>query len=159
MDKPTPFLISHHAAENHHRCVPIGKWMVCARCLGLYPLLFALIGAQTALRAPTILPGDAFVALVLPLPALLDWARGRFNSRTGSNALRIATGLLLGVGLARTLYLHMREPFHRLAVLQLGLLLLAAAGVELAARLRPRPPVDPNAPPDVEDGKEAGSGD
>ncbi len=132
--------------------------MVCSRCLGLYPLLFGLIAAQIALRAPMSWLGDIFVALVLPLPALVDWGRGRFNPRTGTNALRLATGLLLGAALARTLYLHMRVPFHGLAALQLGLLLVSAAGVELAVRLRPRPRVDPNAPPDVEDGGQRGSG-
>ena len=150
----TPFLLSHHPPEQHHRCVRVGAWSVCARCLGLYPLLFLLLGLQIALGAPTGWPGDPWIALLLPLPALVDWARGRFDPLTGTNPSRLATGALLAVGLSRTLYLHLREPFHLLAVAQLGGILLAAALVEAAVRSRQASPVDPNAPPDVEPAKE-----
>jgi glycerol uptake facilitator-like aquaporin len=45
---------------------------------------------------------------------------------------------LLGVALARSLYLHMRTPLHPLATAQLGLFLLVAGGVELAAAVARR---------------------
>jgi uncharacterized membrane protein len=152
----TPFLVSHHTPEHYDRCVDIGGWMVCTRCLGLYPLMLALIAAQIALRAPKALGCDPWVALLLPLPALVDWARGRFQPRSGSNALRFVTGLLLAPALARTLYLHLRSPFHALAVAQLSGMALVAVVVEILARRRRQRAADRADDSTVEPPSEAG---
>ena len=126
----TPFWLSHHRAEHYGRCLRIGSWHVCARCLGLYPLILILLAAQIALRAPRAFRLDPWIALGLAAPALLDWARGRLWPASGSNATRVLTGALLAVALARTLYLHLRDPWPALLLVQVGAFAAVAVAVE-----------------------------
>ena len=145
----TPFFLSHHRPHEYDRCFSLGGIHLCARCLGVYPVMFAVIALQLALRTPKALALD-WLALLLPLPALVDWARGRFNPRSGTNPMRLATGILLGAALGRTLYQHMRQPGHPLAMAQLGGLLVAAAMIEVISRpWRLRRLSDPNGAPAV----------
>jgi hypothetical protein len=101
-------------------------------------MMFAVIGGQIALRSPKVWEFDPVVAFGLALPALVDWARGRLDPSTGTNASRVVTGVLLGVALGRTLYVHLRQPFHPLAVAQFGGLIAVFALVEAVAYLRRR---------------------
>jgi len=144
----TPFFLSHHFERDHHRCVKVAGLNLCARCLGLYPTMLLVIGVQIALRAPLELPGDWWAAFLLPLPAMVDWARGRFEPATGTTLTRMGSGVLLGVGLGRTLYLHMRRPGLALAMAQLGVLAAIFLVVEVLVRMRRRG-ADPNGPSDV----------
>lgn len=153
----TPFLLSHHPPSGYDRCVRVGGLHLCARCLGLYPTMFAALAVQIALRSPMAWPGDPWLAFLLPVPALVDWARGKFDPRSGTNASRLLTGTLLGISLGRTLYLHLRKPGFPLTMAQLGVLTAAFLGVEVASRLR-RKRSDPNRPPDVPNGDRDGSG-
>jgi uncharacterized membrane protein len=132
----TPFLLSHHYERDFGRCVRVFGLHLCARCLGLYPTLLAVIGVQIAVRAPLELPGDWWAAFLLPLPAMVDWARGRFDPTTGTTLTRMGSGLLLGIGLGRTLYLHMRRPGFALTMAQLGVLLAIFLVVEILVRIR-----------------------
>jgi uncharacterized membrane protein len=133
------FWLSHHRDDELNRTYSIAGLRVCARCLATYPLALAAIAVQIARHAPLFHPLDPLVALVLPIPALIDWSVGRFNPRAGSNAVRSATGALLGLSLARTLYVHFQRPFHTYLLLQLALCLLVAAPVlVLSLRKRPR---------------------
>jgi len=119
--------------------------MVCARCLGLYPVLFGSILAQVALRPQVSGWRDALIAFALPVPALIDWGRGRLAPLSGSNLSRIVTGALLGLSLGRTLFLHLARPFNGLTLGQLVGLAAVATAVEVVARLwRARHPTDPN---------------
>lgn len=103
--------LSHHPPEELDRCWKLGPLHLCARCLGTYPVLFAAIAAQFALRAPLEHPADLPLAILLIAPALADWAYGRFHPHRFSNLWRTATGALLGLGLGRTLYVHLQAPF------------------------------------------------
>ncbi len=125
------FWLSHHHDDELHRTYALGGARVCARCLGVYPVMFAGIALQIAQRAPLQWPGswDVVVAIGLLLPALIDWAVGRFRPHWGSNAVRTVTGVLLGIALARTLYVHLRDPLPPLLLAQAGLVLLVALPV------------------------------
>lgn len=129
----TPFWIAHHAGEQRCRCVRLRGLDVCARCLGLYPSLLALICVELAVRAPGPMPGEGWILAALTSPALFDWARGRFEPRSGTNALRIATGVLLACALARTIWFHMTQPFHPASCAHFLWISLTAALVEIAA--------------------------
>jgi hypothetical protein len=144
----TPFYLSHHFEPDYHRCVKVAGLHLCARCLGLYPTMLLVIGAQIAVRAPLALPGDWWAAFLLPLPAMVDWARGRFDPATGSTFTRMGSGVLLGVGLGRTLYLHMRRPGFGLTMAQLGVLAAIFVVVEVLVRIR-RARSDPKGPSGV----------
>ena len=82
------FWLSHHRPDEWNRTYRFGEVRVCARCLGTYPVMLAALVAQIAARAPIALPGDLVWPAVFTLPALLDWARGRFRPESGSNAGR-----------------------------------------------------------------------
>lgn len=93
------YLFSHHVPEERYRCyapVVFGRRVhLCARCSGVYP------GIVAGLLAPLVAPAPfttLLVAAVLPLPALVDWALTSLTGRRGYNAVRTATGALLGYG-------------------------------------------------------------
>ncbi len=136
MSGVAPFWLSHHPPHEYGRTFRLGGVHVCARCLGTYPVLFAVMAAQLGLAAPLTWPGDEIVAVALLVPALLDWSWGRFRPEAGSNAQRLLTGALLGVGLGRTLYVHLQAPFPRALLIQAGLVTAVALPVIFASWLR-----------------------
>ena len=120
------FWLSHHHAEEWNRTYLLGGLRICARCLGTYPTLFVAIALQLAIRAPLALRWDIPAVLLLTLPALLDWARGRFQPAAASNGFRTLTGICLGAALGRTLYVHLRAPWPPMLIWQ-GVLVLSVA--------------------------------
>jgi uncharacterized membrane protein len=125
------FWLSHHHADELDRCwKPFGVHL-CARCLGTYPVLFAAIALQFGLRAPLEHPADLALALGLVVPALADWAYGRFYPHRFSNLWRTGTGILLGLGLSRTLYVHLQRPLPAMLIAQLALVTAVATPVIL----------------------------
>jgi len=125
------YLLSHHEPSDYHRChrLDIGGRPVhlCARCSGVYPGIAVGVGLfLTEVLASLQL---VLVAL-LPLPALVDWSVTHFRPPEGSNAVRTATGGLLGVGYGLGLghLLVAREP----VVLGVGLGYGLLAAVALA---------------------------
>lgn len=93
------FLFSHHTPDEFYRCHRVrvlGRGVVlCARCTGVYPGI--LLGVAVHLAGVGPLTAFWLVA-VCPLPALLDWAMTTLRDYRGSNAVRTATGILLGFG-------------------------------------------------------------
>lgn len=104
------FWLSHHAEGELHRCYRFGPLQVCARCLGTYPALLLSLGGCFWARAPLESPFDV-AAIAVVVPAVLDWAVGRFWPHVGTNLGRTATGVLLGLGLGRSLFVHVQKPF------------------------------------------------
>jgi uncharacterized membrane protein len=93
------YLLSHHEPSAYHRCHTLkiqGRSVpLCARCSGIYPGIAVGIGLfVTGILMSVHL---ALVAL-LPLPALVDWSLTHFRPPDGSNVIRTATGVLLGIG-------------------------------------------------------------
>lgn len=146
MGEPTwapPFLLSHHRFDERHRCFRLGGAYVCSRCLATYPVLCAALALQLHRpMAPLWLPFDWALLYLLPLPAVLDWVAGQLTGWKGSNALRFASGLLLGTGLGRAAYLYLRHP-RDVRVFAFGLGLVGVAGITWGLRqvLR-KPPRD-----------------
>jgi len=64
---------------------------LCARCSGIYP------GILAGLLFP-VHPTPFWLIALLPFPALVDWAITSFRTYHDYNAVRTATGLLLGYG-------------------------------------------------------------
>jgi uncharacterized membrane protein len=124
ISETVPFLLSHHIPSRRNRChriVLFGRQIhLCARCSGIYP------GILAGLLFP-LHPISLWLIAVLPAPALVDWAITSFRSYHDSNAVRTATGLLLGYGygLGVTRLLAARD----LSVVALGVVygLVAAA--------------------------------
>ena len=120
------FWLSHHPPDELDRCYRFGSLHLCARCVGTYPVMFAAIAVQIALRAPLEHPLDLPVCIALVLPATLDWALGRFQPHRFSNLWRSATGVLLGLGLGRSLFIHLQRPLPP-ALLAQGMVVTAIA--------------------------------
>lgn len=113
---------------------------MCARCLGLYPTLLLTLVGSFALRAPLEHPLDVPVCLALTLPATLDWAFGQLRPLAGSNPWRTLTGVLLGLALGRSLFIHLQRPFPKVLIVQLVLVTAVALPVILATYRRSRGP-------------------
>ena len=124
-----PFWLSHHRLEDQHKCLKVWSRWVCTRCLGMYP---AMLGLLAWLLWPPLGPKqwewDKVALWALPVPALLDWSAGQLTRWKGYNALRLGSGVLLGLALGRAVYLNMRTPRHPL-VFQMMVGLSAIAGV------------------------------
>lgn len=133
------FWLSHHHEEEYNRTYVLGGVRVCARCLGTYPVLLAVMGGLFAVRAPTAWAWDVPVVLALTVPALLDWAVGRFRPAGGSNAVRTLTGVLLGLALGRSLYVHVQKPLPAVLLAQAVLVTAVALPVILVTYGKPRP--------------------
>jgi len=130
------FLLAHHWSEQLDRCYLI--WLgthpvwLCARCTGVYPVLFLVLAAQI-IHPLALSNWDLLFLFVLPWPALIDWALARLTRRPGSNRWRTITGVVLGISLGRMIYLHLVNPFQTLVILQLLLLSGIVGTVELLA--------------------------
>ncbi|MFL5320924.1 MAG: DUF2085 domain-containing protein [Myxococcaceae bacterium] len=131
------FWLAHHHPEEYARTVVIGPLRVCARCLGTYPTLFLAIALQLGLKAPLSWTLDLPLGVALLLPALIDWTYGRFRPLSGSNSIRLLSGILLGLALGRSLYIHLQRPFPTVLVAQL-LVSCAVAGPVLLWTYRPK---------------------
>jgi uncharacterized membrane protein len=125
------FWLSHHHEEEYNRTYVLGGVRVCARCLGTYPVLLAVMVGLFKVRAPLSWQWDVPVVLGFTLPALVDWAVGRFRPAGGSNAVRTLTGVLLGVALGRSLFVHFQRPLPPVLVWQAALVAVVALPVLL----------------------------
>ncbi|MBX0295566.1 DUF2085 domain-containing protein [Haloarcula nitratireducens] len=128
-----PYLLSHHTPDEHYRChrLPVAGRTVhlCARCSGVYPGI--ALGVVAFLLG--VAPGAWFPVVALgPLPALVDWALTTLTDRRGKNAVRTATGGLLGLayGLAVPWFLTTWRP--GLAAVAVGYGTLALVGLRSA---------------------------
>ncbi|QSQ14714.1 DUF2085 domain-containing protein [Myxococcus landrumensis] len=133
------FWLSHHHPDEYNRTYLLGGLRVCARCLGTYPVLLASLVGLFAVRAPLKWEWDVPVVLLLTLPALVDWAVGRFRPASGSNGVRTATGVLLGLALGRSLQVHVQRPLPTVLLAQAALVTVVALPVILATYRKPRP--------------------
>lgn len=133
------FWLSHHHPDEYNRTYVLGGVRVCARCLGTYPVLLAVLVGLFVLRAPLRWAWDVPVVLGLTVPALGDWAVGRFRPASGSNAVRTLTGVLLGAALGRSLFIHVQRPLPAVLLAQAALVTAVAVPVILATYRRPRP--------------------
>lgn len=115
------FWLSHHLAPELHRTYQMGSVRLCARCLGLYPALVLTLALLFARHAPLAWPHETAWVLLLTLPSVADWSWGRFRPEAGSNGWRTFTGVLLGLALGRTLYVHLQKPWPSSLVWQLAL--------------------------------------
>ncbi len=127
------FWLSHHHENEYNRTYLLGGVRVCARCLGTYPVLLAVMVGLFAARAPLAWSWDVPVVLGLTLPALVDWSVGRFRPASGSNAVRTLTGVLLGMALGRSLFVHVQKPLPAVLVWQAALVAVVALPVLLAS--------------------------
>jgi len=133
-------ILAHHRLEDRDRCLhlPLGRrrLALCARCVGFYPTLLAAVFAQALLEPPIAPTADWWFCLSGIFPALLDWGLSWLGRRRGSNAMRVATGILLGISLGRGFWLYLHDLGSEVFWVQIGLLAVGAVSFELVRRLR-----------------------
>ncbi len=132
------FWLSHHHPDEWDRCYAVGPLRLCARCLGVYPTMLVTLIALFAAHAPLEHPLDLAAVLLLTAPATLDWAFGRFRPHAFSNPWRTLTGVMLGLALGRSLFIHLQRPFPVVLLLQMGLVTAVALPVIFATYRRSR---------------------
>lgn len=136
--RTAPYLLSHHDSDEHDRCHALrvrGRTLrLCARCAGIYPSIavgFAVGGGSGWM------PPLSLIA-VLPAFALVDWAASAFAGIDGGNAVRTATGALLGLGYAFGAVRLLRDP-PAPGVLAVGVAYALVAATFLAIERRALP--------------------
>lgn len=130
------FWLSHHHTDELDRTVKIAGVHLCARCLGTYPVMFIALMAQFKLHAPLSHELDVPLTTALFLPALADWAYGRFRPHAFNNGWRLLTGVALGLSLGRSLFIHLQKPFPLVLLIQMALVTAVATPVILATYRR-----------------------
>jgi uncharacterized membrane protein len=95
-------MIAFPCHRKPERCIRIGTWRlpICARCTGI------VLGLTPGLFLPVLSHAAAALCLI---PALIDGTgqlAGRWRS---TNAMRLCTGLLAGLGLGCLLVIGLRE--------------------------------------------------
>jgi uncharacterized membrane protein len=146
VDSPTPkdrrdvFLwpLAHQARAQRYRCVylPIQRYRLalCSRCLGYYPCFIVTVCCQLCLGWPLSQAWDELIVWGGSAPAVIDWGLGRLGAR-GHNAVRVASGLLLGLAMGRGFMLYLEQPRNEIFWLQLLLIGITALAFEIVRRL------------------------
>lgn len=133
LSRTRQYLLAHHGPDEYDRChaLPVGgrTLRLCARCSGVYPGIAAGLALVATGTAPVLWP---WLVAVGPAPALLDWAVTTLGSRRGHNAVRTATGALLGVGYGVAVASFLTDPRPWLVAVAAVYGGLAAAGLWLA---------------------------
>ena len=82
---------------------------LCARCLAIYPAAFLLLILSAVCGFP-LHRLDTWGLWLLPAPAVLDAVSDWMGWRRSSPAIRMGTGLMLGVALARLFEQYLANP-------------------------------------------------
>jgi hypothetical protein len=103
-------LLSHHPVDRLHLCYPlqIGSRQVhlCARCLGLFPAMFLVLGVGIA-TGPWPWWLEWLLLFLPPLPAFLDWGTSTAAGKPErGNLVRLLGGIGLGTGLGASLHIN-----------------------------------------------------
>lgn len=141
-DKETShwMVLAHHPWSQRERCVgiPVGKdrrVSVCARCLGLYPTLFAVLTLQLAVELPPRGILDWAIVMMGVVPLMLDWGLSRLQIWKGTNTSRAVTGVIGGIAMARSFYLYFRDPRHEIFWTQVAMVAITVIAFEIVHRL------------------------
>jgi uncharacterized membrane protein len=142
-------ILAHSYRGDVSRCVMVpaarGKSVaVCARCLGLYPTLISMIAIQIGVEPGRAMILDWWITIAGIGPALIDWGLSRLSIWRGNNLSRIATGVLAGGALSRSLYLYFREPVNEVFGVQLMIICFCVFAVEIARQFQTRRNNSPN---------------
>lgn len=108
MPAETPRWLAHHAPEHHERCQRVGRYLVCRRCLVLYPIAFALAGLSLALDVPRGL--DPWLLFLLPLPAVVEFCLEQAGRLAYSAARQVAVTVPAAVALGRGFARYIEDP-------------------------------------------------
>lgn len=114
----SPFILSHHAPENYHKCIVIFNQRVCSRCFGIF------IGFLNGLQLSNFFFFEEYylAAIVLfPIPMLVDWYRSNRKISKSSNLIRAFSGFIFGIIYGVGIIFFLQDKF-RAITLTTGLL-------------------------------------
>jgi len=119
-------LLSHHCVAERYRCVIVPfrrrRYLVCARCAGAFAGL--VVGLPITWAEPTLIPPWV---LLLAFP---DWIASALLSLRCYNAVRVASGLFIGLvyalNISELLHLRIRADLWCINGLAVGIYLVTA---------------------------------
>jgi hypothetical protein len=100
----SPLWLAHHYPPDYDRCVRLGRYQVCRRCLFLYPIAIAsMIAAAAGLRWPRSL--DPPFLITFPIPGTVEFVLEQFRvvhyRPSRQIGLMVPLAVAFGVGLER----------------------------------------------------------
>lgn len=133
-------VLAHHNTDQVDRCVllPVDGYAVaiCARCLGLYPMMIATIAVQLIWKVEPCARLDWWIAIVGLGPAIIDWGVSRLDIWRGHNAIRIVSGGLAGMAVGRSVFLYWRDPRHEVFLVQVVIIAICVVAFEVTRRFQ-----------------------
>ena len=142
--------LTHHPPAEWDRCVHAGPVRVCRRCVLLWPLVYAFVGFQIALRAPAYHPLDWALPLLL-LPPVVEYVAVHIEAWRYQARRTYWLTPMLALGLGRLFYRYACSPFDDVTLAALAAVALPcawAAWHHANTRVVSLPPeVDPPAKP------------
>ena len=104
--------LAHHTERHQSRTIRMRfiKWeqRFCTRCSSQWLAVVVCTAIAPFYEISVILPVWIALLALLPLPALIDWITQTWGMRESTTLLRVATGILLGIGIA----LEIRATMH-----------------------------------------------
>lgn len=122
------YIFSHHKESEYYKCYILdicgNKLAICARCLGIYLGIFlGIICFIFGIYREFIYVGIA----VFPAFALLDWSASAFFGYVGTNLIRSATGLFLGISYSMG-FMQLYSSFPDYYIIAIGVFYISFAG-------------------------------
>ena len=103
----SPAWLSHHREDHAERCLRVGGWHLCRRCLALWPACFAVLVAGVVHGWDVAGVGELAGWLVLPM-AEYAWVHAGAGNYAAWRVWPL--GALLGAGLGRAFHRYVLEP-------------------------------------------------
>lgn len=118
-------VLSHHPSCDHDHTLLLAKIRLCTRCtLLLVGLLLAVVVPDIIVLSPNIYLATA---ILLPLPAVVDFTIHELGYWKSSNYWRLVTGLLLGFACGNILTIFTKGAYLATAFLIIWLFFLEFA--------------------------------
>lgn len=133
--RDTPMWLSHHVEEQHDRCVRVNGFLICRRCLVLYPL--SAVIAVTWIRIGGSHPLDRLMCWGLVLPALIEFTAEQAGWTRHRPARLVAVTAVASLAIGRGVSRYLQRPGDVVFwVMVAEIVVVSCVGMTLGVRRR-----------------------